>query len=241
MLQSAWNYIQDRLPCGQKIDIPAEVVDSLACACKTEPWHAYAIHNRHRRPHVYVATRWLAAKLPKNAVIFEPGCGSGVNLLWLAAQGFSRLQGSDLSPEAVALAHELAKVQGLSLDIWQDDSLKPQRMPQDLDGILSVNWLYHVPQATLSGFLNLYAPALKKGGIVVCDMVTHHYNSVENNKYHSKDWKLPAQEKRPSEYTIRHSAAEVAAIAEQCGFYMQRSTCLRLSRPQRAVYELTKV
>lgn len=241
MFLSAWNYIHDRLPHGQGLDIPANVVDSLSCTCKAEPWHAYAIHNRHRRPHVYVATRWLAAKLPREASIFEPGCGSGVNLLWLAAQGFTCLQGADISHEAVALASELAQVQGVSLDIWQDDSIKPHRMPQNLDAIVSVNWLYHVPNADLSDFLTLYAPSLKKGGLVVCDMITRHYNKVKNNQYHSKDWDLAQEQRRPSEYAMRLSASEVEAIANDCGFRMQKSTCLRLSRPQRAVYALVKV
>lgn len=241
MLLSSWAYVRDRLPFGQGVNISAQIVDSLARACKTEPWHTYAIHNRHRRPHVYVATRWIAEHLAKDATIFEPGCGSGVNLLWLARQGFSRLMGSDISAEAVALSHELAKELGTPLDVWQDDCTKPTRLPQNLDGIVSVNWLYHIPQATLQGFLETYTHALKKGGIVVCDMITRHYDRAVNNQYHSKDWKLPLHERRPSEYTIRLNADEVGNIAKSCGFRVQRHTCLLLSRPQRAVYELHKM
>lgn len=241
MLLSLWKYVGERLPFGQGINISAKAVDNLIFTCKTETWHSYAIHNRYRRPHVYVATRWLAEHLPKDAAVFEPGCGSGVNLLWLAKQGFSRLMGSDISAEAVALSRELAKELGTSLDVWQDDCTKPTRLPQQLDGIVSVNWLYHIPQATLQGFLKMYSPALKKGGIVVCDMITRHYDRAVNNQYHSKDWKLPLHERRPSEYTIRLDTDEVDSIAKSCGFRMHRSTCLLLSRPQRAVYELHKM
>lgn len=241
MQMTPWEYVRARLPFGQNVNISGQIVDSLACACKTEPWHAYAIHNRHRRPHVYVATRWLAEHLAKDATVFEPGCGSGVNLLWLAEQGFSRLLGSDISAEAVALSHELTNAQGTSLDTWQDDCTKPTRLPQNLDGIVSVNWLYHIPQATLQDFLAMYSPSLKKDGIVVCDMITRQYDRAVNNQYHSKDWELPLHERRPSEYTIRLNADEVSNIAKACGFRVQRSTCLLLSRPQRAVYQLHKV
>ena len=57
--------------------------------------------------HVCIACGWLADSLPRDARIFEPGCGSGANLLWLAQQGFTRLQGADISAEVVALCRGL--------------------------------------------------------------------------------------------------------------------------------------
>ena len=127
----------------------------------------------------------------------------------------------------------LASLLSLPLEVWHDDGLSPTHLPNGLDGILSVNWLYHIPGATLSDFLARYRNALKIGGYLVCDMVTRQYDKISGNQWHTKDRKLPEEKRRPSEYTLRLDASEVSCIACRNGFAMIKSTCFTLSRPQR--------
>lgn len=162
---------------------------------------------------------------------------SGANLLWLAQQGFTRLQGADISAEVVALCRGLSRQTGASLDVWQDDGLAPTRPPRRVDAILSVNWLYHIPGASMESFLRTYRPCLNTGGKIVCDVVDASYNRVTDNEFHTRDRHLPPLRRRPSEYTFRLSREEMENIAARHGFSIVRHTLLR-ARPQRAVYLL---
>lgn len=234
----ALGYFRDRWPFGQDLHFSPTLVQRLVRSSGAEPWHAYAIGSRRWRRHVCAACSWLAEALPRRALIFEPGCGSGANLLWLAQKGFHRLQGTDLHLEALQLCRGLAKEQGCGLDVWRDDALQPVRPPQAVDAILSVNWLYHIPGASLEGFLRTYRPTLRPGGIIVCDVVDKAYDATPGNRWHTDDTHLPEARRRPSEYVFRLSAADVERIAAACGFCVLRRARFLLSRPQRAVYML---
>ncbi|MBQ4567490.1 MAG: class I SAM-dependent methyltransferase [Desulfovibrio sp.] len=236
-----FSYIRDRLPWGDKLPVSQPRLEELMRLSGAEPWHAHAISHRQSRRHACVACRWLAEALPTGAHVFEPGCGSGANLLWLGLKGVGRLSGADISAEAVSMGRQLAQDMHMQLDIWQDDCLKPARLPDPVDGIVSVNWLYHIPGASLDSFLQTYAPALKPGGYLALDMVTRHYDRQPGNQWHTMDRALPEAQRRPSEYTIRLDRQEVEAIARGQGFRLERDTCFVLSRPQRAVFLLRRV
>lgn len=237
-----FSYLGDRLPLGNALKgVSPDRLDELMRQTEAPDWHRYAISNRKWRRHACTACRWLNDVLPKDAAIFEPGCGSAANLLWLGQQGFRRLYGSDLSDNALELGLNLASMLSIPLDVWHDDCLDPIRLPKDLDGILSVNWLYHIPGASLGNFLARYRHALKVGGYLACDMVTRHYDQAPDNKWHTKDCALPEEDRRPSEYTLRLDEAEVHCLSCRNGFAVIRSTCFTLCRPQRAVYLLRRV
>lgn len=235
-----FRYIRDRLPWGDHLPVNQRRLDELMQTTGAEPWHAYAISHRQERRHACVACRWLLEVLPPFAHVFEPGCGSGANLFWLGIKGSKKLSGADISPEAVEMGKLLAKDMNLSIDIWQDDCLHPTRLPEDVDGMVSVNWLYHIQGASLDSFLRTYVPAIKKGGYLALDMVTRHYDRQHGNQWHTKDIQLPEKQRRPSEYTIRLDSHEVVAAAQKCGLTLVRSTCFVFSRPQRAVYLLRR-
>lgn len=235
-------YLLDRLPFGNSLKgISRRQLSNLMWQSKAPSWHEYAITNRKWRRHACTACRWLNAVLSKDSSIFEPGCGSGANLLWLGQQGFQRLYGSDIECGSLELGQKLASLLSLPLEIWNDDGLNPAHVPTELDAILSVNWLYHIPSASLGGFLERYRDSLKIGGYLVCDMVTRHYDRIPGNQWHTKDIKLPKEERRPSEYTLRLDPNEVSSISIRHGFAMVKSTCFILSQPQRAVYLLRRV
>ncbi len=236
------SYIADRLPFGNSLEgISREKLAELMKQTGTQKWHEFAIMDRKWRRHACTACRWLNDVLPREASVFEPGCGSGANLFWFGQRGITRLYGSDIDPTALVLGKELAAVLSLPLELWEDDSTNPSRLPEDLDGILSVNWLYHIRGASFSDFLERYRPALKIGGYLACDMVTRHYDRVPGNQWHSDDGKLPVEQRRPSEYTIRLDREELSAIAIRHGFALLRSTCFVLTKPQRAVYLFRRV
>lgn len=177
---------------------------------------------------------------PKMPQFLNPAAGGG-NLLWLGQQGFRRLYGSDISANALELGLNLASMLSIPLELWHDDGVDPVRLPTNLDGILSVNWLYHIPGASLGNFLARYRHSLKIGGYLACDMVTRHYDQTPGNQWHTMDRALPEEDRRPSEYTLRLDKAEVHCLACRNGFAVVRSTCFALSRPQRAVYLLRRV
>lgn len=221
--------------------ISRETLATLMRQSNAPSWHAYAIESRWTRQHACTACRWLKKILPASAAIFEPGCGSGANLLWLGQQGFRKLYGSDIDGRALALGQSLASTLSLPLEVWEDDSMNPARVPENLDAILSVNWLYHIPNASFGDFLGRYHDSLKIGGYLACDMVTRHFDTVPNNQWCTHDWALPVEQRRPSEYTLRLDPEEIRKHAEEHGFAMLRSTCIAEGCPQRAVYLLRRV
>lgn len=232
-------YITERWPWRHKLGITAPRVDTLVSENKASDWHAFAIKDRQWRWHVCIACSWIADYAPRSASVFEPGCGSGANLLWLAAQGFEKLSGADIDGDALHLCGALQKEMGHTLTVWEDDCMKPARPPQEQDIILSVNWLYHVPGSSLDGFLSAYVPCLSKSGGIILDVVDTSYNLEDGNEFHSGDAKKPEAERRPSEYTFRMSVAEVTEVAERHGLRVLRQT-LAGGKPPRRVFMLVR-
>lgn len=242
MTYSLISYLADRVPFGNSLQgISRELMDNLMVQSQAPLWHRYAILSRKWRRHACTACRWLSQVLAKEALIFEPGCGSGANLLWLGQQGFSKLSGSDINKETLELGNELASHFHIPLDLWQDDGVNPNKVPKNLDAILSVNWLYHVKKATFGSFLMTYMPSLKVGGYLACDMVTRSYDKTPGNQWHTNDLNLPVEERRPSEYTLRLGLDEMKSIGVRHGLALVRNTCFILSKPQRSVYPFRKV
>ena len=229
----------ERWPFRHRLKIPSARVKLLVDISKTSSWHAYAINSRHWRRHVCIACGWIADILPREVSIFEPGCGSGANLLWLASQGFHNVSGSDIDESALQLCNALQMETNISFPVWKDDGIQPQLPPQPCNVILSVNWLYHIKGASLDAFVETYLPYLTSRGAIVCDMVDSAFNHVENNMYHTKDWNKPVAERRPSEYTLRMFGDEVAHVAARHGLRIVRHAKIH-GVPQRAVYMLAR-
>lgn len=234
------DYLRDRWPLGHSLRVPLNFLEIAARQSQAPTWHVEAIARRPRRRHVCIPCGWIARHLPRHAAVFEPGCGSGANLLWLAFQGFTRLNGSDIDTTVLDLSARLQAYLGRSLNTWQDNALTPSRLPENQGAILSVNWLYHLPGASLDAFFEIYKGCLHPKGVFVFDVVSHHYNAVPDNQYHTDDWRKPQDQRRPSEYTFRLSRQDVADMARRHGFRMLRYTAIS-SRPQRCVYMLGRM
>lgn len=234
-----FDMFRERWPFRHRLNIPSARVKLLVGASNTSPWHIYAINSRHWRRHVCIACGWIADVLPREVSIFEPGCGSGANLLWLATQGFNNLSGSDIDESAIHLCNALQSETNFSFPVWKDDGIEPQFPPQQCNVILSVNWLYHIKGASFESFIETYLPYLTSRGAIVCDMVDNAFNHVKNNEYHSRDWHKPVHARRPSEYTLRMSVDEVARVATRNGLRMVRYAKV-YGIPQRTVYMLAR-
>lgn len=214
--------------------IPKFHVRQCAEQSHASDWHTYAILERPWRPHVCVPCDWIAACVSPTAHVFETGCGSGANLLWLRQQGFSHLSGNDISHSAVQMSHLLADYVSADLNIYVDDALQPAIPPVAVEAFLSVNWLYHIPGASLDAFFSLYKKYLVPKGYIAFDIINSAYNSVKNNQYHTKDVRLPVAERRPSEYTFRMTVEEVEECAQKHGFVVLRQKKLRSWPPRMA-------
>lgn len=234
-----FGYLRDRWPFSHAVH--AENIEELVRRCGAERWHIYAVKSRIWRRHVCVACNWVVDCTAPDECVFEPGCGSGANLLWLAQKkGFSNLCGNDVSLEAVKLCRTLASRFGAAINVTQEDGLHPASLPRNIATILSVNWLYHVPGASMAGFLATYRPSLREHGKVICDIIDAAYNSYADNQYHTDDVNLPPSQRRPTRYLFRHSRHDMEQIAADSGFRVLRYTRLHALVP-RAIYMLEKI
>ena len=239
MSQMMIHLFLDRWPFRHRLPISTSRLDMLTKENEVDVWHKYAIRQRHWRRHVCIACGWIVDYLPEDISIFEPGCGSGANLLWLAKRGFTDVSGTDIDTHALQFCSSLQKEMKLDFPVWLDDGIKPCKVTRQYDVILSTNWLYHIDGTSLDHFLGTYIPHLSKFGFIICDLIDNAYNFQKNNMYHSKDWKKPVTERRPSEYTFRMSRHEVVAAAEKYGLRLIR--CAKTYNvPQRSVYMLSR-
>ena len=238
-LQGLARVFSERWPYRHKIDINPARLRELAARCGTQPWHIRAINTRIWRRHVCIACGWVADYCPREAAVFEPGCGAGANLFWLASRGFRTISGTDIDSTALDLCRALQKETGLSFPVFHDDGMHPRYPAQQQDVIVSVNWLYHIPHASLGIFLENYLPKLKQDGLMICDIIDSAYNEEKDNMYHSADADKPTHERRPSEYTFRMSQREVAETAAKYGLHVLRQA-RTYAIPQRRVYMLSR-
>lgn len=198
-------------------------------------WHAYAIKHRPWRPHVCVPCEWITQMVPSSAHVFEVGCGSGANLLWLQQRGFQRLGGSDIAVSAIEMCDLLAKYYKTRINTIVDDALNPRFRPEKVDVLLSVNWLYHIPGASLEDLFKIYGECVKPKGYMAFDCISSKYNAMPNNKNHTADVRLPMEKRRPSEYTFRMTTGEVERCISRYGYKISKKRELR-TFPPRNVY-----
>ncbi|MEG2173589.1 MAG: class I SAM-dependent methyltransferase [Desulfovibrionaceae bacterium] len=227
-------YIQGLLGVRHYLRIPKAHIRSCALISKASSWHTYAIQRRPWRPHVCVPCAWISRILPHTAYVFEAGCGSGANLLWLQQQGFSKLAGNDISASAIHMCHLLAEYTHARVNAFVDDALKPLKAPRAVDALLSVNWLYHIPGSSLGQLLTVYRKCLNPKGYIVFDVVSTAYNALPDNQYHTKDLRLPVGQRRASEYTFRMTPEQVKTCAVEHGFTLVRQQKLRAWPPRMA-------
>jgi len=148
----------------------------------------YGVFTPIRREYVdLVAKAPLPPALPKQAVAFDVGTGTGVLAAVLARRGFARVVATDTDPRALGCARENLARLGLSTRV---DVVEADLFPPGLASLVVCNppWLpgrpssplergiYDADSAMLRGFLRGLAEHLAPGGegwLVLSDLAEH--------------------------------------------------------------------
>lgn len=98
--------------------------------------------------------------------VCDAGCGCGIYVLKLAANGFS-VSGFDIAVHAVAMAQDLLERQGYSAD-WQTASILATGYAEgQFDGVISRDVLDHISKADAIAAIVELCRITKPGGIVL--------------------------------------------------------------------------
>jgi SAM-dependent methyltransferase len=106
----------------------------------------------------------LVKHLPPGAKVLDVGCGSGRDMLWLQNRGFYST-GLDCSPDLSALAREKTGLSVLEADFETFDFSQMQ-----MDALLLVGALVHLPQTRFLPVLKRILQALNSGGLLLITM-----------------------------------------------------------------------
>lgn len=137
----------------------------------------------------------VVAALGPGKRALDVGCGAGVFSVWMAKRGLS-VTGLDLFPEAIAMAAERAKAQGVSLELVTLDLVEYQpAAPFDL--VFDSGCLHSLVGANVDTYKRKLMQWLAPGG----DYVLEHWG-----KRHAFDWR-PIGPRRRSEPAIRRTFA----------------------------------
>jgi len=154
--------------------------------------------------------------IPKDSRILVTGCGTGGMLFWIAQQGFSRVEGFDLVPQAINAAKEISERYKLPAKLWVDNGLAPQHIEGKYDLITACYWVYsawmgnydnpprekHERDQLLREFLAIYAPHLERNGLLALELID---SVADYNEPHCDI------------YPVRHSEHQVRGIAAEFG------------------------
>lgn len=237
LIKKVKKYTDDR---ESRISLPAERVQEIIKKHNVNDWFLYAFTNRGERRHVCEPSLWVLNNLPKESVIFETGCGCGLNLIWFAQKGYTHLLGSDISREVILAGKEIARLAHADIELWQDDGLIPARLPDKIDVLLALNWTYHVDKFDLKLFLCNYTKNVNSSGYLIIEVIDISYNNTPDNQYLTSDWAKPIEERKPSEYKIRYSYEQVASIVKDAGCKIHYTITIAQVIP-RVVYILRKI
>jgi hypothetical protein len=229
VLRGEYRHPQSPPPLPVTLRLSTDAVDAAIDRHGAQPWFKYVLRERASRWDCWQPCHWVARHVSRAAPILSIGTGVGFNLLWLAEQGFTNLQGRDIDPVAVAAGRDIAMTAGLAVRLDVDDGLAPA-LP--FDGpyavIEALNWTHLVEGFDLTGLLDVYVPQLADGGAFILDTIDATYGLVAGNEYCTQDLHLPPAQRRPSEYRMRHSEGEVRAAFSRHGM----SVVAVLSEPQ---------
>ncbi|PIE23044.1 MAG: hypothetical protein CSA62_09135 [Planctomycetota bacterium] len=233
-----WTHSESRRERGMRFSV--EKVKQAVESAGTQPWHAYAYEERLSRWDLTEPYSWLCEQLPGDAPVLDVGCGIGSNLLYLAEQGFTDLEGFDLDASAIAAGRATAPEHGHSIELWTDSGLAPDAIPdKQYAAITSVNWTYLVDDFDFDSFLEEYARRLLPGGYLLVDAIDSAFNQHPKNRYLTSDWTKAEHERRPSEYKHRASRADVVTAAAGHGLQVV-GEFRRQQEPPKACYVLQR-
>lgn len=104
--------------------------------------------------------------------ILDIGCGDGKNSLYLSSRGFSNIEAFDLSENAIAKLHRIAKANKLSVNAWVQD-LCQFCFTKPYDLIFSFGTLHFVEKANWKSLLKKAKENTNIGGIHIIQIFTN--------------------------------------------------------------------
>ncbi len=217
-----------------------EQVQAVVARHGVQDWFVYIFRERSTRWDLWEPLDWIVRRIKRSARILETGCGIGLNLIWLGERGFEHLWGLDNDPRAIAAGHELSTSAGCNIPLVLGDGFAPgDLVPGPFDLVIALNWTQLNQPFVPSDLLRQYHGRLAPGGFMILDVIDRSFDSVPNNQYLTSDWGKPEKERRPSEYKVRFSRAEIQHATQAAGFRIERM----IARPQiipKAVYILRR-
>ena len=106
----------------------------------------------------------LAKRLTPESKVLDVGCGSGRDILWLTERGF-HCTGLERSPDLAVLARQYTGLPVIEADF---ESFDFRRM--NMDAVLLIGALVHLPHDLFSPVLSNILKALKPGGHALITM-----------------------------------------------------------------------
>lgn len=185
----------------------------LCLASGVSDWHFKEMDEYSHREIKKIAMP-LVAKFAKNGGrVHESGCGIGANLFYLFKLGITELSGSDTDELAIEVAK---KIGGKNISFSVSDGA---HVPtgKDIQCFIALNWLYFVPSFDLQNWILKIKESLANNGHMVFDLADKDFETHPLSKFNVNDWHLPEEERRPSQYLVRHSRGEISLLAESCG------------------------
>lgn len=120
----------------------------------------------YRALHTLVFESLNAAGVSNNAAILDAGCGTGGLMAFLRARGYARVQGFDLSADAVAWCRRR------NLDVEQHDLQDVARAypAAAFDAVISNDTLYFFDRTACPRVLAQLASVVRKDGVVLLNL-----------------------------------------------------------------------
>ena len=140
-----------------------------------------ATYDQTMKDHDYQSPRRIVEALlrhcaDKSVAIFDVGCGTGLSGMALAKAGFTKIDGSDVSPEMFEIAHQLPGIYRQLTCVTSDD---PFPFPDGAFQVITAMGVIadqHAPPRTIGQLLN----KLHTGGLLIFSLNNH---TLENPDY----------------------------------------------------------
>jgi SAM-dependent methyltransferase len=185
---------------------------------KIKDWYFQVMDEWPYWPDSKCANDWIIKNVQKSAKVLDTGCGIGSHLIRLEKNGFHSLHGSDIEPEVIKAGKALNKLSTSKIILEQEDCLNPQKNKQPFDVIIFMSWIYHQNEFSISDVLKLYLPYMATNCKIVINLVDSEFSKNPNNQWNSNDWHRPIEDRRKSQYLLRHGHQDVLYELEDLPF-----------------------
>ncbi len=106
--------------------------------------------------------------------VLELGCGDGVNAVFMASRG-SEVTAVDVSPTALRMAHDKARLAGVALELIEGDIFELDPIWERFDFVFDRGMFHHLPVFRFEAYKNLIADRLLPNGYF--HLICHHVST----------------------------------------------------------------